>query len=260
MIENTTFEVSSKEFGTFLKAVENINNNGVKVKVHKDYLEAITMTDDNSSVILYARIVIINSEDIPQEIEGETINVKDFKKFKLMLGMNTEDTFRFTVKRNAVYFKNDKIRSAKFTLGEHMMDVKGKITAEWFSEFPRTMKMKATRQEISQIVSLSKFTSNDADKVYFTSDDDGNLIADVNNYSISNTDNVSVVVGKADEGKINDNVIVKVKSLELLTFGGDNILIESVNIAPKPKMREVLIISYVDSNVEVHYLLNSLIS
>lgn len=258
MIENATFEVSSKEFGTFLKAIENINNNGVKVTVKENCLEAITFTDDNSSIILYARIILINSDEIAEDVIGQSINVKDFKKFKLMLGMNTEDTFRFTVKRNAVYFKNDKIRSAKFTLGESSMENKTRITPEWFSKFPRNMCMNANRQEISQIVSLSKFTSNEADKVYFTCDEEGNLCADVNNYDISNTDNVSVVVGKPDSGRIEKSVIVKVKSLELLTFGGDEILIECANVAPAPRFREVLIVSYIDSNVEVRYLLNSL--
>lgn len=258
MIEDCKFEVSSKEFNTFLKAIENVNNNGVKLTVQKNCIEALVLTDDNSSVVLYTKIMLI--EDAPDEVVGEYIHVKDFKKFKLMLGMNTDDTFAFRVKRNAVYYSNGKIRSAKFALGDSSYENQTRIDSSFFTKFENIMEMKLQRQELSQIVSLSKFASSSVDKVYFRCDEQGKLVAEINDYDTSNNDCVTVEIGTPDKGAIEGQVIVKVKSVELLTFGGDDIELKCVDIAPPtaPAKREVLIVSYINSNIEVHYLLNSM--
>lgn len=253
------FEVSSREFGAFLRAVESVNGNGVTINVHKDYLDAISLSDDNSSVILYARIVLVNAVEIPDEAVGEAINVRDFKKFKILLTMNEgEPTFKFTLSGNKIYFHNGKVRSARFFLGEIPMASKSRITPEWFNHFKKEMTMRTTRREIANIVNLSRFSSTDADKVYFTTDAEGNLEAKVDNLDMANTDNVQIVVGKVDSGAIKERVIVRVKTLEMLSFGGDDIVLETADIGQNGRAQEIMFISYVNENVAIKYLLNSM--
>lgn len=259
MIRDATFEVSSREFSAFLKAVESVNGNGVTINVHKDYLDAISLSDDNSSVVLYARIVLVNSQDIPDDALNESINVRDFKKFKILLTMNgEEDTFRFTVRENKVYFRNNKIKSARFVLGEIPMTAKSRITPEWFNHFKKEVVMHTNRREISNIVNLSRFSSTDADKVYFTTTEDGMLEAEIDNHDMMNTDKVTVVVGRVDSGAIRDKVIVKVKTLEMLSFAGEDILLETSDIGANGKSQEIMFISYINDNVSIRYLLNSM--
>ena len=118
--------------------------------------------------------------------------------------------------------------------------------------------MHTTRKEIANIVNLSKFSSTDADKVYFTTTENGMLEAEIDNHDMMNTDNVTVVVGKVDSGEIRDRVIVKVKTLEMLSFGGDEIVLETSDIGANGKSQEIMFLSYVNENVGIRYLLNSM--
>lgn len=259
MIEEQTIEVSSKEFLTFVRAIENVNNNGVSVTIHRDYIDALCLSDDNSSIILYEKIVIINSADIKEESIGQRLNIKDFKKFKMMLAMNNSKTFIFTVRRNAVYFHSKKIKSAKFTLGEIPYSVSKNITAEWFQSFTKEMRMEMPREELLKLATLSRFTSSDVSKIYFEMDETGeNLLATVDDKEIMNTDSVVVEIGKPDFGALRGSVIIRLKSFESLALDMEEVLVESANISSTGKPHEVLFISYKNDNISVNYLLNSL--
>lgn len=259
MIEDQTIEVSSKEFLTFVRAIENVNSNGVSVTIHKDFIDALCLSDDNSSIILYEKIVIINSADIKEESIGQRLNIKDFKKFKMMLNMNTAKTFVFTVKRNAVYFHSNRIKSAKFTLGEIPYSISKNITAEWFQGFKKEMCKRVKKDELTSLASLSRFTSSDVTKIYFEMDEDGeNLLAAVDDKEIANTDSVVVVIGKPDRGALRGSVIIRLKSFESLALDVEEVLIESANISSTDKPHEVLFVSYQNDNISVNYLLNSL--
>jgi hypothetical protein len=60
----TKVTVSSKEFQTFISSILNVDRNGVSLKFYNDYIEALVLSEDNSSVILYTKLNILEQQGI----------------------------------------------------------------------------------------------------------------------------------------------------------------------------------------------------
>jgi hypothetical protein len=52
--------VSSKEFQTFISSILNVDRSGVSLKFFPSYIEALVLSEDNSSVILYTKLNILS--------------------------------------------------------------------------------------------------------------------------------------------------------------------------------------------------------
>ena len=251
--------LSSKEFSTFISAISNVTHQGVTLKVHKDYIEVISLSDDNCSIIIYAKIFIINSDEIKLgKDEVEEVHIKDIQKFKKLLDMNGEETFTFEIKNNYVYFKNKKIKGAKFMLAESSFrPIKKQLTADWFNSFDKNLSMTVKKSDIKEVLAASSFVSESVAKIYFY-EKDGEIVAEINDNELSNVDSMIISLSDEFKGTISGKVIINIATLGQIFLACDNILIESATIGAGVNSSEVLFITEKVDNVSVKYLLNTL--
>lgn len=251
--------LSSKEFSTFISAISNVTHQGVTLKVHKDYIEVISLSDDNCSIIIYAKIFIINSDEIKLgKDEVEEVHIKDIQKFKKLLDMNGEETFTFEIKNNYVYFKNKKIKGAKFMLAESSFrPIKKQLTADWFNSFDKNLSMTVKKSDIKEVLAASSFVSESVAKIYFY-EKDGEIVAEINDNELSNVDSMIISLSDEFKGTISGKVIINIATLGQIFLACDDILIESAMIGAGVNSSEVLFITEKVDNVSVKYLLNTL--
>lgn len=251
--------LSSKEFSTFISAISNVTHQGVTLKVHKDYIEVISLSDDNCSIIIYAKIFIINSDEIKLgKDEVEEVHIKDIQKFKKLLDMNGEETFTFEIKNNYVYFKNKKIKGAKFMLAESSFrPIKKQLTADWFNSFDKNLSMTVKKSDIKEVLAASSFVSESVAKIYFY-EKDGEIVAEINDNELSNVDSMIISLSDEFKGTISGKVIINIATLGQIFLACDDILIESATIGAGVNSSEVLFITEKVDNVSVKYLLNTL--
>lgn len=249
--------VSAKEFYTFISAISNVFRGGATLKIFKNYIECIACSEDSSSIIVCSKIHILNEQDI-NLANGESyeINVPDLQKFTKLLSMNEEDMFTFEIKNNYVYFKNNKIKGAKFILDDiPAQKIPKHVTAKWFDNFQTNYSVELDKAQIKEILHIASFADG-SDKIYFYQED-GKLIAELNDRTISNIDNLSLVLSDKGEGAINDKVIIAVNSLSTLVLNTPSIKLEVVSIGNKIKSFEALLFTIISEGILVKYLFNS---
>lgn len=249
--------VSAKEFAIFIAAIFDVTHLGVTLKIHKNYIEIITLSDDNCSIIVYSKINIINELDIGED-EVKEVHIKDLQKFKKLLDMNNEDTFTFEIKNNYIYFKSKKVKGAKFMLAESSFrPVKKQLTAEWFNSFDKNLKTTVKKSDIKEILSASSFVSDSVNKIYFY-EHDKEIIAEINDRELKNVDNLCFSLSSEYEGSLNDKVIINIGTLGQIYLAADELIIETATIGSGPNSSEVMFITEEVNNVCVKYLLNTL--
>lgn len=162
-------KVSSKEFQTYISSVLNVDRSGVSLKITNDYIESLVLSEDNSSIILYAKLNILEIDGL----EGDQIvvHVKDLTKFQKLLDLNRDETFTFKINDNHVYYENGEVVGAKFMLSDRpSKQINAAVSVEWFNKFVKTSKMTVNKAAIKKIIQCSSFTSDDANKVYLYED------------------------------------------------------------------------------------------
>lgn len=249
--------VSSKEFHTFISAISNVFRGGANLKIYKNYIECIACSEDSASIIVCSKIHILNEEDINlSNNESYDINVPDLQKFVKLLDMNEEDTFTFEIKNNYIYFKNSKVRGAKFILDDiPAQKIPKHINANWFNNFKVKYNTDLGKNQIKEILSISSFADG-SDKVYFYQD--GNkLIAELNDRTIDNIDNISLIISEEGEGTIGDKVIIAVSSLSSLILSTPSINFSVIEVGNKIKSIEAILFTLESNGVLVKYLFNS---
>lgn len=251
--------VSSKEFSTFIAAISNVTRQGVTLKIHKNYIEVITLSDDNCSIIVYAKMLIINSDEIKLgDDEVNEVHIKDIQKFKKLIDMNGQETFTFEIKNNYIYFKSKKVKGAKFMLAESSFrPIKKQLTAEWFNSFEKNLSTTVTKSDIKEILAASSFVSDSVGKIYFY-EKDGEIVAEINDNELANVDSMIISLSDNFKGTITDKVIINITTLGQIYLACDDILIESATIGAGVNSSEVLFITENVDNVAIKYLLNTL--
>ncbi len=249
--------VSSKEFYTFIQAISNVFRGGATLKIYKEYIECIACSEDSSSIIICSKINILNSDDINLANNEEYIvNVPDLQKFSKLLSMNEGETFTFEIKNNYIYFKNERVKGAKFILDDiPAQKIPKHVTAQWFNNFKSNYSTTLDKTQIKEILHMSSFADG-SNKVYFYQDED-KLIAELNDRTIDNIDNLSIIVSDKGQGTINDKVIIAVDSLSSLVLTTPEIKLDVVSIGNKIKSFEALLFSIISDGVLVKYLFNS---
>lgn len=246
--------VSSKEFQTFISSILNVDRRGATLKIFPDYIECLILSEDNSSIILYAKL---NALDITGYTETTEIHVKDMTKFQKLLSMNEGDTFTFSIENNSVQYESDLVVGAKFMLAEKSnLLINSRINVEWFNSFEMTSRMVLNKEVIKRIIVCSSFTSDDAKKVYLYQDGD-KVVAEINDRSKNNLDTMSIVIGEIESGKMDGRAIINVGTLSKL-FLSDDMVLETSHIGQGISQTEILFLSFIDNNVSIRYLLNTL--
>lgn len=161
--------VSSKELQTFISSILNVDRSGVSLKFFPDFVEALVLSEDNSSVILYTKLNILEISGM--ETDELVIHVKDLTKMQKLLDMNNGETFTFSIRDNHIYFENDMVKGAKFMLADRpSKTVNARVNVQWFNSFEKTSRMKISKPVVKSIIQCSSFTSDDANKVYVYQD------------------------------------------------------------------------------------------
>lgn len=291
----TKVTVSSKEFNTFILSILNVDRSGVSLKLYNDYIEALVLSEDNSSIILYTKLNIIEQCGVEDEM---VIHIKDLTKFQRLLDMNDGETFTFTIKNNHVYFENNMVKGAKFMLADRPSRVvNAKVNVQWFNSFEKTSRMTISKGAIKKIIQCSSFTSDDANKVYLYQDNQrkyrkvhehevgthvldslnneyreaiypdevadwveievSSVVAEINDRTKNNLDNMSIYIGEIEEGQMEGKVILNVSTLSRL-FLADEMTLETSFIGQGVSRTEIVFLSFTNDNVSVRYLLNTL--
>jgi hypothetical protein len=248
-------KVSSKEFQTYISAILNVDRSGVSLKIFPTYIEALVLSEDNSSIILYTKLNILDISGM--EKDEEIIHIKDLTKFQRLLDMNEDETFTFTINGNHVYYENSTVKGAKFMLADRASRVvNDRVNVEWFNRFEKTSKMSIDKATVKKIIQCSSFTSDDANKVYVYQDGT-KVVAEINDRTKNNLDNMSIYIGELESGSLDGKVIVNVATLSRL-FLADEMTLETSSIGQGVSKTEILFLSYTNDNVSVRYLLNTL--
>ena len=95
-----------------------------------------------------------------------------------------------------------------------------------------------------------------SDKVYFYQEDN-KLIAELNDRTIDNIDNISLIVAEDGKGVINDKVIIAVNSLSSLVLSVPSINFNIIEIGNKIRTIEAILFVLESNGVLVKYLFNS---
>ena len=246
--------VSSKEFQTFISSILNVDRSGVSLKLFPSFIEALVLSEDNYSIILYTKLNILTINGLDEEM---VIHIKDLTKFQKLLDMNNGETFTFTIRDNHIYFENDMVKGAKFMLADRpSKTVNARVNVQWFNSFEKTSRMKISKPVVKSIIQCSSFTSDDANKVYVYQD--GNkVVAEINDRTKNNLDNMSIYIGEIEDGQMEGKVILNVSTLSRL-FLADEMTLETSFIGQGVSRTEIVFLSFTNDNVSVRYLLNTL--
>lgn len=241
--------VSSKAFSTFLGSILNVYRGGISLVIHDDYIDCLVLSEDNASIILYAKVLILENSLVGETI---TINVRDLSKFVKLIDFSKEDRFDFTIKNNYVYFKSKKIGGAKFVLDENpARKINNRINVEWFNQFQTYFKAKISRDSLKEISQMSSF-ANSSEKVYIY-EKDGYVVAELNDKEKVNIDTISLNLTSEYEGHIQSSVILDVNILSCLSSVSNEFVLEAAKI----QNSEALFFTYNSSNVLLKYLFAS---
>lgn len=241
--------VGSKDFSSFLLAILNVYRGGSTLIIHKDYIDCLVLSEDNASIILYAKIMLIDNS-LPDE--ETTINVRDVTKFTKLMDFAKEETFTFSIKNNYIYFENKKIGGAKFILEENpLRKINNRINVDWFNRFETYFSAKLTRDSLKEITHFASFANN-SDKVYVY-EEDGTIVAELNDKEKVNIDSIKLNLTKDYEGHILSSIILNVDSLMSLSNMTNNLMLEVAKI----QNSEALFFTYNTGIVLLKYLFAS---
>lgn len=248
-LQEQRIAVSSRDFSAFLGSILNVYRGGASLVIHDDYIDCLVLSEDNASIILYAKVMILENSLVGETI---TINVRDLNKFVKLIDFSKEDRFEFTIKNNYVYFKSKKVGGAKFILDENpVRKINNRINVEWFNQFQTYFSAKITRDSLKEISQMSSFANN-SEKVYIY-EKDNVIVAELNDKEKVNIDTINLNLTSDYEGHIQGSIILDVDILSCLSNMSNEIVLEVAKI----QNSEALFFTYNNSNVLLKYLFAS---
>lgn len=251
-LKNYHITVSARDFARFIQSINGVYRHGVTITIHKEYMEALVLSEDNASIFLYAKLNTLETN--LDESEQVVINVRDLSKFLTLIQFNKDETFTFTVKDNYIYYIGKSIAGAKFILDENpSRKINKRITVDWFNQFESHFTIKVTPQDIKQVIQLASLAS-DSNKVYIYERDNA-VIAELNDKEKVNIDSLEVTLGTSYEGHINGQVIISLDTLRCLLNALNDIELQVKSIHG----HEALVFTMGNSNLLLKYLFTSMI-
>lgn len=241
--------VSSKDFSSFIGAILNVYRGGSTLVIHNDYIDSLVLSEDNASIILYAKVNILSNSNPDEEV---SINVRDLTKFTKLIDFSKEEIFVFKIKNNYVYFENKKVGGAKFILEENpVRKINNRINVEWFNQFQTYFKADLTRDSLKEITMMSNFASN-SEKLYIY-EEKNTIVAELNDKEKVNIDNIKLNLTNEYEGHMTGTIILDVDTLGSLSNMSNQLTMEVAKI----QNSEALFFTFVNSNVLLKYLFAS---
>ena len=248
-LREQTLILASSEFVAFIQAINNVYRGGASLVIHKDYIDSLVLSEDNASIILYAKVMLLNNSLSDETV---TIHVRDLNKFIRLIDYSKEETFTFTIRNNYVYFESKKVGGAKFILDENpVRKINNRISVEWFNQFQTYFRAKIQRNNLKEVSSLASFANN-SEKVYLY-EENNTIIAELNDREKVNIDTIKLNLTSEYEGHILGNIILSLDSLSALSSMTNNLVMEVAKI----QNHEALFFTFNTGNVLLKYLFAS---
>jgi len=198
-------------------------------------------------------ILLHIEKDMDYTLDDETnINIGDVVKFKnhVINATDLSDSDEIVLDANKLKYKSKKWR---FTL--HMFEdgilQKNTIPVSMIANFEYTTKFTLTSESIREIIKL-KASNKEVDKVYFKFID-GNVYADVTDYSLDNMDVSGVMVAEDFDGETNMSGCPV--DFELIKILSQN---RKKDFVVKHAKRGVFLLQSVVNNCSISYILPEL--
>lgn len=248
-LKEQTITLASGDFAGFIQAINNVYRGGASLVIHQDYIDSLVLSEDNASIILYAKVMLLKNS-LPNETV--TIHVRDLNKFIRLIEYSKEETFTFTIRNNHVYFENSKVGGAKFILDENpVRKINNRISVEWFNRFETYFKATIKRNSLKEVSALASFANN-SEKVYLY-EENNTIIAELNDKEKVNIDTIKLNLTKEYEGHILGNIILSLDSLSALTSMANDLVMEVAKI----QNYEALFFTFQKTNLLLKYLFAS---
>lgn len=248
-LEEQRIAVASKDFSAFLSAILNVYRGGATLVIYKDYIDCLVLSEDNASIILYAKVNILGNS-LPDETV--TINVRDLNKFIKLIDLAKDEQFVFRIKNNYVYYESKKIGGAKFILEENpVRKINSRINVEWFNQFETYFRANLSRESLKLVSQMSSFANN-SDKVYIY-EENGSIVAELNDKEKVNIDTIKLNLTDDYEGHMLGSVILDIDMLSALSSMTNAMTLEVAKI----QNSEALFFTYNKTNVLLKYLFAS---
>lgn len=292
-----TFDVTvtTEDFAQMVSTLMNVENTGLTLRVYKDRIEAFTITQDNSSVLVFSELKLVEPIAALEENEDVELWIKDLNKFNRLLkqqqsfaaararaidakvreqkAMNLQQEaatnynlytneyshFKFTVKDNYILHSSKVVRSAKFLLGEMpaRADIMGRrIGKAWFERFGVQGSFLLSASNLALMLKNSDFAAA-AEKVYINQDGNS-VVFDVNDKTKASSDSISMAIATMEQGEIEtDKFIVPLKSLTILTLSKDQpSLVEMATNGNGNNRTAMVLVSTRSGSLFTKYLVN----
>jgi hypothetical protein len=248
MSDNNTLPIPKTYLEKLLKPVNRITESCV-LKTKKDLLYSVCSSNDNS-VILYA------SCKLPVDIQETKLNIINIKR--LLTGfdcLGDDGEFSLHVERNNItcYSKNDKENTKfKYHLVDDGIIKESPVKIESIASLVFDTSFDIPLNKIKQIMSAYSFAS-DVSKIYFYSNN-GKIYADINDKTMQNVDNVSLLISDSYEGNDLEPISIKIEVFKSLNSSKQPI---KVKISDKSK---VFVFSTNEDNVvDIKYIISALV-
>jgi hypothetical protein len=222
------------------------------LKTNKDFIYTLCSSSDNS-VILYAKT------DLPLELPEYKLNIINIKK--LMTGLDClgdDGEFKLIYNDNNIVCKSTNDATGENThFKYHLVDdniiKESTVNIENIAKLSFDTIFELSLSKIKQIMSAYSFV-NDVNKIYFYTKDN-NVYADIDDKTMPNIDNVSLLVSNEFQGQpILDQLSVKIEVFKNLASSKNSIKVKINN-----QFKVFIFQTQEDENTELKYIISALV-
>jgi hypothetical protein len=235
-----------------LKPINRLTESCV-LKTRGDVLDSICTSNDNS-VILYARC------KLPMELDESKLNIINIKKLLTgleCLGDDGEFSLKILSNRIKCQSKNEESGdNTHFTY--HLVDdgiiKESTIKIENIANLSFDTEFEISLAKIRQVMSAYSFVS-DVAKIYFYTKD-GKIYADIDDQTMQNVDNLSLLVSPEYTGSQMDHISIKIEVFKSLVSSKYPV---KVKVKNSNTMKVFVFNTREDENVELKYIISALV-
>lgn len=249
-MSNKLLPIPKTSLEKLLKPINRLTESCV-LKTSKNVLYSVCTSPDNS-VILYAIC------KLPLEIEDSKLNLINIKK--LMTGLDClgdDGEFSIEIQKNNIKCKSKNDESGENThVIYHLVDdgiiKEAPVKIESISTLTFDTEFEISLPKIRQIMSAYSFASEVA-KIYFSTKN-GKVYAEIDDKTVQNVDNVSLMLSPEYTGLDIDPISIKIEVFKSLVSSK-----YPVKVKINDKLKVFVFTTKEDENVELKYIVSALV-
>lgn len=250
-MNDTLIPIPKSSLEKLLKPVNRLTESCV-LRIDGDSIYTVCSANDNS-VILYA------TTKLPLQISNTRLNIVNIKKLLTgldCLGDNGE--FKLLYNENHIICKSQSNSDEdnthfKYHLVDDNIIKEGAITVKKVAELTFDTSFELPLPKIKQILTAYSFVG-DANKIYFYTKD-SKVHADIDDKTLQNIDNVSLIASNEFKGKdLLDPISVKLEIFKLLSTSKSSIKVKINN-----DYKVFIFETQEDENTQLKYIISALV-